>query len=268
MQVIQDKTLPADVDVLPEFWKRLSVAPASVLLLDYDGTLAPFQMERHRAYPYPKVIPLLKNIVRGNKTRVAVITGRPIVELKILLRPFNNIEVWGAHGLERMLPDGSYRQIAIDSEAAEGLKEAKERMTEAALAPLAEIKPGGIAIHWRGMPADERERVEGRLRESWAEIADRPGLKLLKFEGGLELRVAHPDKGDAVNAIIAESAPNTPIAFLGDDITDEDSFRVLKDRGLTVLVRSEYRETSAKVWLKPPQELIEFLELWLTKTSA
>jgi trehalose-phosphatase len=167
-----------------------------------------------------------------------------------------------------MLPDGSYRQIAIDNEAAEGLRLAKERMVEAGLAPLAEIKPGGIAIHWRGMPADERERVEARLRESWAEIADRPGLKLLKFEGGLELRVAHPDKGDAVNAIIEESDPNTPIAFLGDDITDEDSFRVLRDRGLTVLVRPEYRETSAKVWLKPPQELIEFLEQWLTKTSA
>jgi trehalose 6-phosphate phosphatase len=268
LQVTQEKKLSANIDELSEFWKQLSVAPASVLLLDYDGTLAPFQMERHRAYPYPKVIPLLKNIVRGGKTRVAVITGRPIVELKVLLRPFNNIEVWGAHGLERMLPDGSYRQIAIDSEAAEGLRLAKERMIEAGLAPLAEIKPGGIAIHWRGMPADERERVEGRLRESWAEMGDRPGLKLLKFEGGLELRVAHPDKGDAVSAIIAESDPSTPIAFLGDDITDEDSFRVLRDRGLTVLVRSEYRETSAKVWLKPPQELIEFLEQWLTQTSA
>ena len=44
--------------------KQLTAAPASVLLLDYDGTLAPFHTERHRAYPYPQVIPLLESILK------------------------------------------------------------------------------------------------------------------------------------------------------------------------------------------------------------
>jgi trehalose-6-phosphatase len=53
-----------------------------------------------------------------------------------------------------------------------------------------------------------------------------------------------------------------PIAFLGDDLTDEDAFQVLRGRGLTILVRADHRETMAEAWLKPPAELIDFLERW------
>jgi trehalose 6-phosphate phosphatase len=49
---------------------------------------------------------------------------------------------------------------------------------------------------------------------------------------------------------------------LGDDLTDEDAFQVLEGRGLSILVRAAYRETIARAWLRPPQELIAFLEQW------
>jgi trehalose-phosphatase len=109
--------------------------------------------------------------------------------------------------------------------------------------------------------------VQFCVREGWAVLAQRPGIKLFNFEAGLELRVVHPDKGDAVTAILKNLDSQVPIAFLGDDLTDEDAFRVLAGRGLPVLVRPEYRETRASIWLKPPQELIGFLELWLSKIS-
>jgi trehalose-phosphatase len=105
--------------------------------------------------------------------------------------------------------------------------------------------------------------VEAQLREGWTVLASSGDLKLLSFESGVELRVARPDKGDAVASIIGESLPQTEIAYLGDDLTDEDSFRALNGRGLTVLVRPEYRQTAAQVWLKPPHELVGFLEQWL-----
>jgi trehalose-phosphatase len=133
---------------------------------------------------------------------------------------------------------------------------------------LYELKPGGIAVHWRGLPPAEIERVQSRLREGWVALAERPGIKLFQFEAGLELRVAHPDKGDAVATILQNLNSAASIAFLGDDLTDEDAFRVLGGRGLSVLVRPEYRETRADLWLKPPQELTDFLELWLSRISA
>jgi len=56
------------------------------------------------------------------------------------------------------------------------------------------------------------------------------------------------------------------VAFLGDDLSDESAFRAVQRagrRGLSVLVRREWRDTAAEVWLRPPTELKEFLLRWL-----
>jgi trehalose-6-phosphatase len=76
-----------------------------------------------------------------------------------------------------------------------------------------------------------------------------------------------PDKGDAVRSILAGLEPTVPIAYFGDDITDEDAFRVLRGRGLTVLVKADYRETIADAWIRPPQELIDYLQRWFVNIS-
>jgi trehalose 6-phosphate phosphatase len=248
---------------LAAFLQHIRTAQSSVLLLDYDGTLAPFNVDRNRAYPYPGVASLLERIVQTGKTRVIIISGRPIVELHALLAPMSNLEMWGSHGMERQLSDGSCSRVQVNEEDAASLAEAKAWVIAAGLLPHAEIKHGGIAIHWRGMPPAEARRVQALTRQGWAALAERSGLKLLQFAAGLELRVAHPDKGDAVRSILADLDSNVPVAFLGDDPTDEDAFRVLGGRGLSILVKADYRETTAAVWIRPLQGLIDFLERWL-----
>lgn len=233
-----------------------------MLLLNYDGTLAPFQVERDRAYPYPGIIPLLDRIRQSGRTQVFVISGRPACEVQALLNPLRHIEIWGAHGLDQLLTDGTYQGITINSDILETLAQAEEWLREADLSHIAETKPGGVAVHWRGLSYSEIERVKARTCEGWDRFADNPKLKFLDFDGGIELRAAHPDKGDAVSAILGRAPLHLPVAFLGDDYTDEDAFRALGDRGFSVLVRPEYRETRANAWFRPPEELIGFLQQW------
>jgi len=248
--------------VLTAFLQQIGAAPESVLLLDYDGTLAPFHVERSRAYPYHGVVSLLDGIMRCGKTRVIIISGRPIAEMRALLTPIHELEMWGSHGLERQLSDGSYSRVQVSEEDAASLTEAEEWVVAAGLLSRAEMKHGGIAIHWRGVPSAEARRIQALTRDGWTPLTERSGLKLLQFEAGLELRVSHPDKGDAVRTILTALDAKVPIAFLGDDLTDEDAFQVLRGRGLTVLVRTDYRETAAEAWLRPPEELLGFLERW------
>jgi trehalose-phosphatase len=252
---------------LQDFFERLHAAPASALLLDYDGTLAPFRAKRNDAYPYPRVVPILDRIRKTSNTRIVFITGRPGADLKPLLQPLDHIEVWGAHGLEHLLPDGTYEQTPTTLNAHRLLSQAKDRLAHSELASFAEFKAGGIAMHWRDLPEAEARRVEAHVRKSWTELVQSGELKLLSFEFGVELRVTRPNKGDAVRAIIEESASETAIAYLGDDLTDEDSFQALNSRGLTVLVRPDRRESAAQIWLKPPDELLLFLERWLNGAS-
>src|SRR5207237_4894610 len=108
-----------------------------------------------------------------------------------------------------------------------------------------EVKPGGIAVHWRGLSAAERSLMETKIRSLFASAIEDRGLHLLPFDGGLELRAPGKNKGDAVSAILQEFGSEVAAAYLGDDQTDENAFRAIKGRGIAVLVRPEPRPNVA-----------------------
>ncbi len=119
-------------------------------------------------------------------------------------------------------------------------------------------------MHWRGASPRTAKFIETRTRELFEPLSRLEGLTLLEFESGLELRVGR-NKGGAVKAVIGEADPGTPVAFLGDDLTDEMGFRAVNEvQGphLSVLMRPELRETAADVWLRPPTGLRAFLKKW------
>ena len=70
-----------------------------------------------------------------------------------------------------------------------------------------------------------------------------------------------------MKAVLSETPEGSAVAYLGDDITDEDAFRAVKPRGLGVLVRPELRETAADIWIRPPDELLSFLRHWCVKRA-
>jgi trehalose-phosphatase len=131
------------------------------------------------------------------------------------------------------------------------------------LEQVCEIKPGAIAVHWRGLGRRQAEEVRTKAYRALSTFVCRSEVFLSEFDGGIEVRVRQPNKGDAVQAIIAECEKDTPIAYLGDDVSDEDAFRALNGRGLTVLVRPMYRFTAARLWLRPPGDVIQFLADWV-----
>ena len=245
------------------FLQTVAQASQAVLLLDYDGTLAPFHAQRDQAYPYPGVALLLQEIVRNGRTRVIVISGRDAADVLPLLNIHPRPEVWGVHGLQRLNTDGSMEMPHLDERTLNGLSDADRWLGYQQLRHTAEFKGGGIAVHWRGLMESEAERVRARVLLGWRPIADYSGLDLLEFDGGLEVRAHEADKGDAVRAFLGGISPGTPVAYLGDDNTDESVFQAMQGRGISVLVRPIWRQTAAQFWLKPPDELLDFLGLWL-----
>jgi trehalose 6-phosphate phosphatase len=244
------------------FFGRLRQAPCRALLLDYDGTIAPFTAERRNARPYPVVMDLLGKIVNCGYSRVVMITGRSAKDLKSLLDGGPCPEIWGTHGLERLKPDGSYELMSAEAEQACELAEAEAWLSKEGLTSLGEVKPGAIAVHWRGLSVNVANEVRAAAYRVWSPIAARAGVKLAEFDGGLELRMSTCNKGNAVRTILGELGPASVAAYLGDDRTDEDAFRALRENDLAVLVRPECRETAAALWIKPPEELLQFLMDW------
>jgi trehalose 6-phosphate phosphatase len=261
------QVLSSRVD-LADFYSRLEGARQRVLMLDYDGTLAPFKIRPEQAVPYPGVAESLQALMDQGDTRIVIVSGRRAAEVAELLPLDRMPEIWGAHGWERLTPQGETHRQEPEAAVQEALAQA-----EAAAAAVSvpgtrlERKPASIAFHWRGMAASSVAALRERLSSSWKRLADGGLLELMPFDGGLELRASGTNKQHAVKAVLSETTPDSAVAYLGDDITDEDAFRAVKAQGLAVLVRPEYRETAADLWIKPPQELLAFLENWRGKPA-
>ena len=251
---------------LEEFFSAFAGAEKTRLLLDYDGTLAPFRVDRFTARPWVGVLELLKRIQRQGCTRMTVITGRPAGEIAPLLGLEPALEVWGLHGAERLFPDGRRELEETSTETRATLDELRERLRRDSLGGLFEDKANGVVMHWRGASPHKARAIEQRARALFEPPARMDGLSLLEFESGLELRAGR-DKGAAVEAILSEMEAAAPVAFLGDDLTDELAFRAVNAAGgthLSALVRREWRESEADIWLKPPGELVGFLARWIS----
>lgn len=237
--------------------------PERVLFLDYDGTIAPFVANRSLAHPYPRVPELLDEIVERCDTRVVIVSGRPVKDMTALLQMNTQPEIWGCHGLERLLPDGQYSCVRLSPESELALSEAVRRLQDFGLDEQVEKKYGCVAVHWRGTSLKREEEVRALAYTTLSKYSGRNGLFICEFDGGLELRHRVCAKKQIVQTVLSELNSDAAVAYLGDDVTDEEAFRLLNGRGLTILIRPTYRFTAAQFWLQPPQELLAFLAQWI-----
>jgi trehalose-phosphatase len=244
------------------FFAAIAGAPARALLLDYDGTLAPFRRERDRAFPYPGVRERLAAILEDGATRLAIVSGRPLADLSPLLSLSSEPELWGSHGLERRTAVGASTDRAAAPEIARLVERAGDWAAGRGWSEAFERKPYGFALHGRGLSRTELSSIRAATLERWGKNAGDAGLELLEFDGGFEFRPSGAHKGDVIRTTLGELPSGSSVAYLGDDRTDEDAFAALSTRGAGVLVRPEVRKTAADLWIRPPEELLEFLDRW------
>ncbi len=257
------------------FFSGFTSARRALLLLDYDGTLAPFRVDRFTARPWVGVRTLLDRIQKlrapAVETRMAIVTGRPAAEIAPMLGLDPPLEVWGLHGAERLYADGKRELEQAPEPTRSKLDELRQMLKHDSMGGLFEDKPNAVVMHWRGVSAKKARQIERRALDLFEPVAHLPGLALLEFDGGIELRVGR-NKGGAVEAIRNEMKDAVcPVAYLGDDLTDEAAFRAVNGAAgahLSALVRRKQRETEADIWLKPPQELRDFLERWARAASS
>jgi trehalose 6-phosphate phosphatase len=257
------------------FLKSVAIAEKSALLLDFDGTLAPFRVDPAAVRPWAHIPKLLTEIQHSGRTRIAIVTGRPAEAVASQLGMHPHPEIWGLHGAERLSPDGKLEREQLRPENSATLNEARLAAHAAAdrfRPPLrVEEKWNAVVVHWRGRSAHAAHTAEELTLKLFSPLATPSagagGLKLLQFDGGIEVRTGR-NKGDAVRLMLNELDHDVATAYLGDDTTDEDAFQALLEsslnanRRLGVLVRREWRSTAAQAWLRPPDQLRSFLASW------
>lgn len=252
-------------DQLSELWRRLWESPRRLLALDYDGTLAPFRVERSAARPLPGVAEALAALRDRGHTALAVISGREAREVAGLLEA-PGIPIWGNHGYELLDARGELHREQMSDAQRQGLDSANAGLDPALGPDRVERKHFGVALHTRGLEPSEAAALEQQTLAAWSRLARGHDLRCRPFNGGVELRAAALDKGSALERIM-QDLPGRLTVYIGDDATDEDAFKVLAGRGGIGLKVGLDGQSAATGRLANCAAVLDLLRGWVSREA-
>ena len=229
---------------------RELAAHRTLLVLDFDGTLAPIVESRHRARLPAATVRLLRAVATA--WPCAVISGRSRDDVAARLGGVRLLAVVGNHGAEDLpaLPGAARWRRQV--------RRWRLRL-EAELAGVrgvdVEDKGLSLAVHVRGAAAERR--VAAALA----------GLEGARVVGGKRVRNAvvdgAPDKGDALVRLVRRGRYERVI-FVGDDDTDEDVFRRASEVPLVGVAVGRRRHSAAAWYLRRQGDVARLLSILAT----
>jgi trehalose-phosphatase len=273
MTIPQDATvgfpIPVNLECVPiGYFEKFTSAPVYIFL-DYDGTLTPIVENPAEAVLSHDVLKTLYHL--ADIYPLSIVTGRGRECVQRFLGPelVQRVAIAASHGFDIHLRSGEYLHTG-DSRRISQFREFKSKLGESI-----GLLPRGCSIEDTGYSASIHYRhVESSLHHVVEEAVDRmlkpyPGLIKCRgkmvFEARLDIDWG---KGKAVEWILKQTEADTEkgyVIYLGDDVTDEDAFRSLKQfrNHMCVIVSDSEdfgRPTLAEYRLRDQEEVLKFLQ--------
>ncbi len=254
-----------------EIVARIKTSRHIFLLSDYDGTLTPIVERPEMADIPPATRELLQDLAHLKSYTVGIISGRALKDLEKRVG-IRGIIYAGNHGLEIEGPG-----ISFVNPVAEEIKPVF-RLMHGVLSSafktikgvIVENKGLTLSVHYRMADDDKADEVKN-IFERVVDTARTLGrIRVTSGKKVLEIRppVAW-DKGKAIEMLLQkhQMARGTVPIFLGDDLTDEDGFKVINEyQGISIFVGEE-SGSAAHYFLRSPAEVEEFLRRLLAEPT-
>ncbi|KAF7090324.1 hypothetical protein CFC21_093091 [Triticum aestivum] len=244
------------------------------VFLDYDGTLSPIVDDPEKAVMSPVMRAAVRNVAKYFPA--AIVSGRSRKKVLEFVK-LKELCYAGSHGMDIMTSSSAhYEHNTEKGKEANLFQPARDflPMIDEVSKALLEVTSGiegasvednkfCVSVHYRNVDEKDWELVARLVNEV---LEDFPALKVTNGRMVLEVRpVIDWDKGKAVEFLLqslglSDSENVIPI-YIGDDRTDEDAFKVLRERncGYGILVSQVPKETEAFYSLRDPSEVMEFL---------
>ncbi|OQU78907.1 hypothetical protein SORBI_3008G070200, partial [Sorghum bicolor] len=241
------------------------------VFLDYDGTLSPIVNDPEKAYMSSEMRQVLKAIAENFKT--SIVSGRAREKVFEFVQ-IDTINYAGSHGTDIKMASTTWGEITEEHDSYQPAKKFATVMNQVYNSLVRETghingakvenNTYCVSVHYRNVAKEDQLRVLHVVQEV-----------LKNLNSGLDLTYGHMvyeirpplafNKGNAVAYILDKLGLDFSI-YIGDDLTDEDAFKVIRDRkkGIRILVSNTSRETSAFYSLKDPPQVMEFLKLLLS----
>jgi len=252
--------LPSALKDFKHFAERTKDKKIAVFL-DYDGTLTPIVDDPDKAYLQKDMKNVLEKL--ADILPVAVISGRDRPDVQKLVK-LENIYYAGSHGFDIAGPDKKETNPDNVEDFLPALDQADKEIREKIQGiegAWVERKKFAIALHYRKVQEQDTDQVKQAVEE--VALAHQK----LRHSGGKKIFELRPEmdwhKGKALMWLLDKldlDRPDVVPIYIGDDVTDEDAFKALSNKGIGVVVMDTPRETGANFRLKNPDEVRIFLD--------
>jgi trehalose 6-phosphate phosphatase len=241
-------------------WRRLDqvLQPGVLCVFDFDGTLAPIVEKPDQARLPEDVLRRLLSL--SQLAPVGVLTGRALEDIRERLG-FEPQYLVGNHGLQG-LPGWEAASGAWADMCRDWTRQLARHLPDDP-GIFVEDKHYSLSLHYR--QARDPQAAEALLREAAMELEPLPRVMSGKFLVNL-LPPAARDKGDAMQELIQISGCSTAI-YVGDDVTDEDAFRV-KHPGLLTVRIEPHEQSAAQFFLPRYHDIVHLLDHMLQRLCA
>lgn len=206
-----------------------------LILLDYDGTLVRFYSNLMAAFPDASLLSILEELCADKKNTVAIISGRQHGTLEKWLGHLP-VHMIAEHGMWQKKENGDWEEtVKIESDWKQELLPILHSYTGRTNGSLVEEKSHSLAWHYRNA---EKELGEYRANELISHlryfVADMP-LNILAGNKVVEVKSTEVNKGKAIEPYLSNESYDFILA-IGDDATDEDMFKAIGKRGISIKV--------------------------------
>ncbi|KAF2800617.1 glycosyltransferase family 20 protein [Melanomma pulvis-pyrius CBS 109.77] len=251
-------------------------AKKRVFMFDYDGTLTPIVKDPSAAIPSDRVIRTLKTLAADPANSVWIISGRDQAFLDEWMGHISELGLSAEHGSFMRHPRSEDWESLTDKTDMSWQSEVMDvfqHYTERTQGSFIERKK--IALTWHYRRADP-EYGAFQARECQKALEETVGKKfdveVMTGKANLEVRPRFVNKGEIAKRLILAygDGPGDPPEFvlcLGDDFTDEDMFRSLRqsklpqDHVFSVTVGASSKQTLASWHLVEPSDVISVISL-------
>lgn len=230
------------------------VRPGMLCVFDFDGTLAPIVARPDDARLPPAMRERL--LALQQLAPVAILTGRALTDIATRMDFAADFMV-GNHGLEG-LPDSSHRRLRFEKDCAGWRADIEQAFADhERFDPhlLMEDKAISLSVHYRH--AQNQVQAQESLTQLFATLVPPARIIAGKYVFNL-LPQAAGDKGTAFEELMRLSGATSAI-YVGDDVTDEDVFRLQRSDLLTIRI-GEHGESAAEFMLPDFADMLPLLE--------